>query len=305
MISKDYTLKENIYTFKPKETFSKEINIFYNNEPFPNYAQDNKLTILNKGDTNYLANNIKKKIGLNKKILEVGCGTSQLANYFAIGTNNQVYAMDVTFESLRLGKNFAENNNISNISFINADLFDDVFLHNSFDLIWCSGVLHHTKKPKQGFKQIIKYLKKNGIVVIGLYNFYGRILTRIRRKIFNIFGKSIGTKFVMLFDPYLRSLNGSKDSKKIKAWIQDQYQHPHESLHSIDEVLQWFKEENIEFLNSIPGCNFESAEADLNIDEKDKGSFYQRLINQILMIFNNYGKEGGLFVLIGKKNESI
>ena len=145
MISKDYTKKENIYIFKLKEAFSKKINIFYHNEPVPNYAQDNKLTLLDKGDNNYLANNIKKNIGLNKKILEVGCGTGQLANYFAIGTNNEVYAMDVTFESLRLGKNFAQNNNISNISFINADLFDDVFLHNSFDLIWCSGVLHHTK----------------------------------------------------------------------------------------------------------------------------------------------------------------
>lgn len=302
MISKDYTKKENIYIFKLKEAFSKKINIFYNNEPFPNYAQDNKLTLLDKGDNNYLANNIKKNIGLNKKILEVGCGTGQLANYFAIGTNNEVYAMDVTFESLRLGKNFAENNNISNISFINADLFDDVFLHNSFDLIWCSGVLHHTKKPKQGFKQIIKYLKKNGIVVIGLYNFYGRILTRIRRKIFNIFGKSIGTRFVMLFDPYLRSLKDSKDSKKIKAWIQDQYQHPHESLHSIDEVLQWFRKENIEFLDSIPSCNFENNKLNLNLNKKNKGNFYKRLVNQILMIFNNYGKEGGLFVLIGKKN---
>ena len=64
-----------------------------------------------------------------------------------------------------------------------------------------------------------------------------------------------------------------KDSKKIKAWIQDQYQHPHESLHSIDEVLQWFRKENIEFLDSIPSCNFENNKLNLNLNKKNKGNF--------------------------------
>ena len=28
--------------------------------------------------------------------------------------------------------------------------------------------------------------------------------------------------------------------KKIDAWIRDQYMHPIESLHSLDEVLSWY-----------------------------------------------------------------
>ena len=67
-------------------------------------------------------------------------------------------------------------------------------------------------------------------------------------------------------------------------------------------ILQWFRKENIEFLDSIPSCNFENNKLNLNLNKKNKGNFYKRLVNQILMIFNNYGKEGGLFVLIGKKN---
>ena len=42
---------------------------------------------------------------------------------------------------------------------------------------------------------------------------------------------------------------------KIKSWIRDQYEHPVESLHTLDEVLTWFKKNNIEFINSIPSCN--------------------------------------------------
>ena len=42
---------------------------------------------------------------------------AELANYhyFAIGTNNLIVAMDPTEASLRLGKDFAEKNNINNV----------------------------------------------------------------------------------------------------------------------------------------------------------------------------------------------
>ena len=36
--------------------------------------------------------------------------------------------------------------------------------------------------------------------------------------------------------------------------MQDQYLHPVESLHTIDEVLNWFKLNNIEYISSIPSC---------------------------------------------------
>ena len=62
---------------------------------------DNKQTILNKGDKNQLAKQFKKFIGLKKKVLEVGCGTGQLANYFSIGTNNQIVGLDPTIYSLK------------------------------------------------------------------------------------------------------------------------------------------------------------------------------------------------------------
>jgi hypothetical protein len=106
----------------------------------------------------------------------------------------------------------------------------------------------------------------------------------------------------MLADPYLRILKNNKSNfSKINSWIRDQYEHPHESLHTIDEVLRWFNEEKIEFINSIPVTNFED-----NLDSKilskiNKGTFFERIINQILMLFSSYGKEGGLFIVIGKK----
>ena len=75
------------------------------------------------------------------------------------------------------------DNEISNVKFVNADLFDDVLKDRYFDFIWCNGVLHHTKDPYGGFKLSIKYLKKDGFILIGLYNKFGRIRTKIRKYI--------------------------------------------------------------------------------------------------------------------------
>lgn len=93
-----------------------------------------------------------------------------------------------------------------------------------------------------------------------------------------------------------------KNSEDRKAWIRDQYIHPIESLHSLDDVLGWFDRNNIEFINSIPSCDFDDYDDNLFI-KKSRGNFYSRVVNQISMIFNNLGSDGGLFVVIGKKND--
>ena len=71
-------LKKSLLTkmelsFEIKDIKTKEVSEFYNNNPFPNYKEgDNKQTILDKGDKNFLANQFKNFIGY-KKVLEVGC----------------------------------------------------------------------------------------------------------------------------------------------------------------------------------------------------------------------------------------
>ena len=37
-------------------------------------------------------------------------------------------------------------------------------------------------------------------------------------------------------------------------------------------------------------------------DKKSVGSYYSRIVNQFFMIFNRLGSDGGLFIVIGKKN---
>ena len=295
-VKKKFENRNGIISFEIKDTETKKVTNFYQETPFPNYKdEDNKQTILEKGNKNFLAAQFKKFIGYKKSILEVGCGTGQLSIYFSIGTNNNVVALDPTIQSLNLAKKFADSNSISNIKFLNADIFDDVLTDQYFDFIWCNGVLHHTKDPYGAFKILIKSLKSKGYVLIGLYNKYGRLRTVVRRYLYKIFGK----KFLEKIDPTLKNLKLDENEKN--AWIRDQYIHPIESLHTIDEVLKWFDENNIDFVSSIPSSDFDFDYKNI-FEKKSRGSLYSRIINQFTMIFNSLGSDGGLFVLIGKKH---
>ncbi len=227
---------EGVLSYPITNNTTKEVTDFYDVEPFPNYSNaDNNLSIVEKGDSNPFFKKLKDHIGYNRPFLEVGAGTCQLSNYLAIGTNNQIYALDPTLESIKLGKNFAKKNSILNVNFVRADIFDDVFKPESIDVVWCSGVLHHTKDPRKGFEVISKYVKRDGTIIVGLYNKYGRLRTYIRGYLFSIFGE----KFLKLFGPVLRKMD-SRDKRKINSWIRDQYMHPVESIHSFDEVVEWF-----------------------------------------------------------------
>ena len=295
-LKKKINKEDGIFKFEINDNETKKVTSFYKESPFPNYkSNDDKSTILDKGNKNYLTSKFKNFIGYKKDVLEVGCGTGQLAIYFALGTNNRVVGLDPTIESLKLAVDFSKKQNIDNIDFINADIFDDVLTDKYFDFIWCNGVLHHTKDPYKAFRVLIKSLKNEGYVLIGLYNKFGRIRTVFRRYMFKIFG----SKYLDIFDPTLRNLKNNEEERK--AWIRDQYIHPIESLHTIDNVLEWFNKNDIEFINSIPSSNFEDDDDNL-FSKKSKGDLYSRVINQLSMIFNNLGSDGGLFTVIGKKN---
>ena len=296
---KNIEVINNLIKLKIDDTTVEKVIDFYNEAPFPNYEKnDDKSSINHKGDTNYLANEFKNFIGFNKDVLEVGCGTGQLSIYFAIGNNNRVYALDPTLASIKLGKDFSEKNKIENVKFVNADIFDDIFHDESFDFIWTNGVLHHTKNPKLAFHIISKYLKKNGYILVGLYNKYGRARTLFRRFLYKLFGKSV----VMFLDPTLRKIKKGNDNQ-IKSWIRDQYEHPVESLHTLDEVLKWFDENKMEFINSIPQCDISKETSKSLFTKSSHGTFLSRFFSQISMLFNELGSDGGLFIVIGKKNE--
>ncbi len=295
--SQKYKYKEGIFDFNIDYPVTKIIKKFYEDTPFPNYKNsDNKVSILEIGNSNYFMKNLKKFIGNNKKVLEIGSGTCQFSNYLAIGSNNEIVAFDSSLESLRLGSEFAKKNRLENIKFVRGDIFDKIFSDEYFDFIITNGVLHHTGNAKKAFEKASFPLKINGHIFVGLYNRYGRVRTIIRKYIY----KLLGQKILFLLDPVLRKIPKNSQGK-INAWIKDQYQHPVESLHTFDEVLKWFDKNHIEFVSSIPRCNPYEIIDDEPFLKQSRANNFERIFAQLIMIFNHFGDEGGLFIFTGKK----
>jgi SAM-dependent methyltransferase len=293
-------LKNGILCQEIRRDKTIEVTSFYKTAPFPNFEDfQSKRDLAEVVEKNIFLKDLKNSIGFGKTFLEVGSGTSQLSLALAINTNNLIVALDPTKESLKLGVNFANKNNISGVMFFNADIFDNPCEEGFFDYVWCSGVLHHTADTKKGFEIISKWTKPNGLIIIGLYNTIGRLRTNFRQMIYKLSGKSkFGEKLIRLMDPHLRK-NISKE--KSFAWFRDQYEHPVERKHSLDEVINWFDENNIKFLGSIPSSTFGGSFKKINEMDGNRGTWFERICAQIMMLFSNLGGEGGLFIVIGQR----
>jgi ubiquinone/menaquinone biosynthesis C-methylase UbiE len=228
----------------------------------------------------------------NIRVLEVGCGTGQMSNFLGVA-KRYVFATDMCLNSLKLGEEFRRKNGLDNVGFYQMNLFKPIFKDESFPVVICNGVLHHTGDPFGGFKTIARLVKRKGYILVGLYNKYGRLITDLRRIIFKI----TGDRFKFL-DPRLRD----RIDKRKESWFLDQYKNPHESKHTIGEVLEWFDKTGFDFIYGIPNPKaFEGFDLDDNIFKPHpKGNRFDHFITQLQLFFNG-SKEGGFFIMIGRK----
>ena len=94
----------------------------------------------------------------------------------------------------------------------------------------------------------------------------------------------------------------SLGEQKRRIWFLDQYRNPHETTFTVGEVLKWFEQNNIDYINSIPKISLgERFNANDGLFEPhDRGSPLHHLLCQLGWIFTE-GKEGGFFIMIGRK----
>ncbi len=274
-----------------------EVKAFYEEAPFPNYNNfDTVESFVKAAERGIFARTLREQIPSGSTIVEIGCGTGQLSNYLAATTLTRVYAADMTMASLRLGQAFARANNISRIRFVQMNLFKPCFRPGSIDLLITNGVLHHTADTRAALLSIAPLVKPGGHILVGLYNKIGRLRTDLRRVLYKLGGER-----VLFLDPHLRK---SLSPEKRRAWIRDQYLHPVERKHSINEVLAWFGEAGLSFVSSIPGI-IEPFDTTTKIFEpKSTGSSIDRVLAETSMLVSSYGGEGGLFIMIGKKEQN-
>lgn len=107
------------------------------------------------------------------EILVAGCGTYQAAIVAARNSNCHVTGIDVSDNSIKIQNNVIEKEGINNVE-LKVCAITDYVTDKKFDLIICSGVLHHLENPNENLAHLAGLLKNDGVMTIMIYNYFGR-----------------------------------------------------------------------------------------------------------------------------------
>jgi SAM-dependent methyltransferase len=276
----------------PADARTEAVREFYEVAPFPGYPPNETLEgVRARAERSVFARLIDRAVPGDARIVEVGCGTGQMCLYLA-RADRVVIGADLTRASLRLGAAAAARFKVDRVHFIETDLGRPGLKAGAFDLVYSSGVLHHTPDPRASFARLAPLARPGGIIVVGLYNAFARIPSRLRR----VAARLSGYRFVP-FDPVLHDRTG--DPARRDAWLRDQYRHPEEHRHTLAEVQRWFADNRVEYLRSYPSAVLGDEPDELFSAAPDNWRVEGWLAQ--LGWIHSLGAEGGLFLTIGKR----
>lgn len=265
---------------------------FYHRAPFPGYPPRDSLQALRaRAERSPLPRLIDRAIAGDARIVEVGCGTGQMCLYLA-RAERVVLGADLTRASLALGAEAARRFGLHGVQFVETDLQRPGLKAGAFDVVYSSGVLHHTPNPRASFARLAQLARPGGTIVLGVYNALARLPTKLRRLTARLSGFR-----VIPFDPVLRGRD--EEPARRDAWLRDQYQHPEEHSHTLAEVQGWFAENGVEFLRAYPSAVFGDDPEELFTHAPDNWR-PEGWLAQVGWVWT-LGHEGGLFFTIGRR----
>jgi SAM-dependent methyltransferase len=105
------------------------------------------------------------------RILVAGCGTGR----HPVGTalafpDSSVLAVDLSLASLAYAKRRTQELSIANVDYRQADILAMGTIAERFDVVECTGVLHHLEDPVAGWRILASLLRPAGVMRIGLYS---------------------------------------------------------------------------------------------------------------------------------------
>ena len=158
-----------------EDAVSRLVRNQYEENPYPRWV---RLPPVEKANTliNYLRGKFPladfrhKSGGESLEFLSAGCGTGQLALEIAQGVTTRVLAIDLSLASLGYAKRKARELGLASIEFAQADLLELGAIGRSFDVVECSGALHHMADPLAGWRVLSSLLRPGGFMLVGLYS---------------------------------------------------------------------------------------------------------------------------------------
>jgi SAM-dependent methyltransferase len=277
----------------PADRRTEAVRRFYERAPFPGYPPHDSLHALRvRAGRSPLPRLIDRAIPGDARIVEVGCGTGQMCLFLA-RADRVVVGADLARASLALATGAARRFGLERVQFVETDLQRPGLKAGAFDVVYSSGVLHHTPNPRASFARLAQLARPGGTIVLGVYNAFARLPAKLRRLTARVSGFQL-----VPFDPVLRGRR--HEPARREAWLRDQYQHPEEHSHTLAEVQAWFAENDVEYLRSYPSAVLDDEREELFAQAPDNWRL-EGWLAQVGWMWS-LGHEGGLFFTVGRRS---
>lgn len=189
-----------------------------------------------------------------------GCGTNQAVYTALTYPNARIVGSDLSETSLEVAENTARQFGLSNLS-LRHESINEVSYRECFDLIICTGVIHHNADPRIPLKVLHGALKPAGVLELMVYNQYHRLINHAIQEVVRILaenerGASRSTAEMKVLRKLLGGLKlnnfvgmmfqrfqGAPEAEIADALIQ-----PVESSYSVRALDELLKECDVEYL---------------------------------------------------------
>ena len=199
-------------------------------------------------------------------VLVAGCGTGRYALEIAQSFRGaRVLGVDLSLSSLTHAKRKIPATAAGKVEFAQGDILKLGALDLRFDLVSTTGVLHHMGDPLGGWRELIRLLKPDGLMQVGLYSAHARKEIVAARKLIAERGYAPKPEGIRACRADLRAgperfrFMGLRDFFTISE-CRDLMFHVHERQFTIPEIKEFLAENGLKFI----GFEFTPQEAHLH-----------------------------------------
>ena len=188
-------------------------------------------------------------------ILVAGCGTFQAAKHAICWPQARVSAIDISTTSLDHTNALTRKYHLTNLVTTQLPIERVQTLDRTFDLIICTGVLHHLSDPDAGLRALRSVLRPDGVMYLMVYAPYGRTGVYMLQDYCRRLG--IGTsprdieelsralKLLPRHHPLTALVADSKDFAKADA-LADTLLNPRDRAYSVPQLLEFIEDTGLE-----------------------------------------------------------
>lgn len=209
--------------------------------------------------------NLLNKLNFNisylrkKTVLDMGCGSGRFTAALARLGPKKVFGVDIGDQGIKIGKKLCKKFKLKNVVFKKSSVLKLPFKSESFDFVFCKGVLHHTGSLLKSLNEFERLIKPNGFGYLYLYG-KGGIFWYSRKKMRQIM-KNIPNKFAI----NVLKLYGMPAERTVFV---DSWYVPIEEHVSKQFLENFFKKKKLNFFKYKKGLSIELESMEKNKDFK-------------------------------------